>query len=91
MHIRSIKNREHLFQVRELATSTNMDNLSISESWLNSTVIITQAEVEIPGYRLHRLDRKLKKGAGVRIYVRNDFKSNIIQNLSTISTNGFHQ
>lgn len=89
MHIRSIKNREHLFQVRELATSTNMDNLSISESWLNLTV--TKAEVEIPGYRLHRLDRKLKKGAGVRIYVRNDFKSKIIQNLSTISTNGFHQ
>ena len=41
----------------------NYDVLVISESWLNSTT--TDAEVEIAGYKITRLDRTKKIGGGV--------------------------
>ena len=41
----------------------NYDILALSESWLNSTV--TNAEVEIKGFTLTRLDRLGKTGGGV--------------------------
>ena len=40
----------------------NYDILALSESWLNSTV--TNAEVEIEGFKLTRLDRLGKTGGG---------------------------
>ena len=55
LNVRSIKNRNHLIQVRELVRDSNYDILALSESWLNSTV--TNAEVEIKGFKLTRLDR----------------------------------
>ncbi len=61
----------------------------MSESWLNSTT--TNAEIEIPGYKIHRLDRKHKKGGGVCIYTRKDFKVTMLKELSYISTSDFHQ
>ena len=66
-----------------------MDILAISESLLNSST--SNAEVEIIGYKLHRLDRLHKKGSGVCIYVRNNFKTNRLKDLSYISTSAFHQ
>ena len=46
--------------------------LAISESWLNSKV--RNAEVEMDGYELFRLDRVHKPGGGVCGYVRTDIK-----------------
>ena len=40
----------------------NYDVLAISESWLNSTT--TNAEVEIAGYKITKLDRTKKIGGG---------------------------
>ncbi len=64
-----------------------MDILAISESWLNSSM--SNAEVEIIGYKLHRLDRLHKKGGGVCIYACNNFKTKILKDLSYISTSGY--
>ncbi len=66
-----------------------MDNFAISEYWLNSST--SNAEVEILVYKLHRLDRLPKKGGGVCIYVRNNFKTKRLKDLSYISTSDFHQ
>ena len=63
LNARSIKNREHLAQIKELVNDENVDVLAVSESWLNSST--TNAEVDISGYKIYRLDRKHKKGGGV--------------------------
>ena len=42
------------------------DVLAVSESWLNSTV--TNAKVEIEGYKLTRLDQLGKAGGKVCLY-----------------------
>ena len=76
----SLRNTEHLIQVRELAKLENIDVLTISETWLNLTV--TNKEIIIEGYKLHRLDCLHKKGGGVCLYIRNDIKANILKDIS---------
>ena len=67
--------------------------LAISESWLNSSV--KNAEVEIDGYSLSRLDRSRKieneSGGGVCVYMRKTLKSKVLKDLSGILDTGFHQ
>ena len=57
--------------------------LAISESWLNSSV--KNAEVEIDGYSLSRLDRprnmKNEFGGGVCAYMRKTLKSKVLKDL----------
>ena len=89
LNIQSIKNRNHLIQIRQLVSDNKVDVLAISETWLNSSIL--NAEVEIQGYRIHRLDRKYKRGGGVCIYVRNNLKSKVLKDLSYISNLGLHQ
>ena len=50
--------------VREF-TLEHKPDIAISESWLNSTV--TNAEIEIEGFKVIRLDRLHKIGGGVCI------------------------
>ena len=66
-----------------------LDILTISESWLNSSV--ADVEVEFPGYNLFRLDRDYKVGGGVCVYVNSSFKCSRLNELSYISNSGFHQ
>ncbi|XP_068737945.1 uncharacterized protein [Montipora capricornis] len=70
-----------------------MQILAISESWLNSSV--KNAEVEIDGYSLLRLERprniKNEFGGGVCAYMRKTLKSKVLKDLSGISDTGFHQ
>ena len=89
LNIQSIKNRNHLIQIRELISDNKVDVLAISETWLNSS--ISNAEVEIQGYKIHRLDRKRKRGGGVCIYIRNNLKSKVLNDLSYISDLGLHK
>lgn len=63
VNIRSLRNTTHLVQLREFAESNKPDVLTISESWLNTT--ITNCEIRIDGYELFRLDRLYKTGGGV--------------------------
>ena len=65
LNIRSLKNRNHLIQIREHLRHTDYDILALSETWLNSTV--TNAEVEIKDYKLTRLDR-IGKLEGVFVF-----------------------
>ena len=81
MNVRSLKNRDNLIQLRELNGEHQYDILTISESWLNSTV--KNSEVEIEGYRLLRLDRLGKRGGGVCVFTRNSLKTKIIKDIPT--------
>ena len=86
LNVRSLKNRDNLIQLRQLIYEQQHDILTISESWLNSTV---NSEVEIEGYKLLRLDRH--HGGGVCVFTHNSLKTKIIKDISVISSTGFHQ
>jgi hypothetical protein len=51
LNAQSLKNRDHLIQIRVIAQ--NVDILAISESWLNSS--ISNAEIEIQDYEVAAL------------------------------------
>ena len=89
LNIRSLKNRNHLIQLRNIAEEKNYGIIAISESWLNSTV--SNAEVEIVGYKLSILDRLNKTGGGVCVYTRRSLKTKVLRDLTGISNSGFHQ
>lgn len=89
LNIRSLRNIVHLTEVKELVKSNNIDILTISESWLNSSV--TNREIAIDDYKLHRLDRLHKKGGGVCAYIKKNIKASVIKDLSKVSVSNFHQ
>ena len=68
LNARSLKNRSHIVQMRELMREKDYDVLAVSESWFNSTV--SNAEIEMVGYKVMRLDRLDKIGGGVCMYTR---------------------
>ena len=73
LNIRSLKNRNHILQLREFVRVTNYHIIILSETWLNKSV--KNAEVEIKGYKIFRLDRKDKRGGGVCAYIRSPLKA----------------
>ena len=89
LNIRSLRNNVHLIQLRELVRLAKFDIITISEKWLNTSV--TSAEVNMDGYKLIRLGRLHKRGGGVCAYIRKDFKSVVLKDLSYISERNFHQ
>ena len=89
LNIRSLKNKDHLTQLRLLMSDKNYDVLAISETWLNSTV--TDAELKLEGRKIFRQDRKNQEGGGVCVYTRASFKTKVLKEISGISDLGFQQ
>ena len=79
----------HLLQLLEFIRAKNYHIITLSETWLNKSV--KNAEVEIEGYKIFRLDRTGKRGGGVCAYIRTPLKEHILKGLSTTSTNWFEQ
>ena len=46
--------------------------MGLSESWLDKSV--TDSEIAVPGFRMHRMDRN-RRGGGVLVYVSEDVRS----------------
>ena len=67
----------------------DFDILTISETWFTSSV--SNSVVEIPGYKVYRLDRLGKAGAGVCAYVKSTLKVKVLKDLTEISESGLHQ
>ena len=67
-----LKCRQHFTETKELALERDFDILTISETWFNSSV--TNSAVEIPGYKVFRLDRLGKAGAGVCAHLKSTLK-----------------
>lgn len=65
------------------------DILSISDTWFNSSV--TNASVEIPGYRIFRLHHIGKTGAGVWAYIKSALKVTVLKDLTGITESGLHK
>ena len=89
LNIRSLKNRTHLIQLKDLVLKNKYDVFAVSESWLNSSV--TNAEVSLEGYKIFRLDRTQRAGGGVCVYIRNLLRVNVLKDLTQTSTTGFQQ
>ena len=89
LNIRSLKNRDHIVQLRLLVRQIRHEIITISETWLNSTV--SNADIELEGYKILRLDRLGKAGGGVCMYYRNDLKVSHLKELSSISSLGFRE
>ena len=89
LNVRSLKNIAHLLEVKELVKFNNIDILTISETWLNSTV--TNSEIAIENYKIYRLDRLHKKGGGVCAHIKKNLKATVLEQLSQISESNFHQ
>ncbi|CAB4040401.1 Hypothetical predicted protein [Paramuricea clavata] len=89
LNIRSLRNIVHLTEVKELVKLNNIDVLTISESWLNSSV--ANREIAIDDYKIHRLDRLHKKGGGVCAYIKKNIKATVLKDLSKVSVSNFHQ
>ena len=89
LNIRSLKNRNHILQLREFVRVTNYHIIILSETWLNKSV--KSAEVEIEGYKIFRLDRNDKRGGGVCAYIRSPLKAQILKDLSGTSAAWFQQ
>ncbi|CAH3155403.1 unnamed protein product, partial [Pocillopora meandrina] len=84
-----LKCKQHFTETKELALERDFDMLTISETWFNSSV--TNSVVEIPGYKVFRLDRLGKAGAGVCACVKSTLKVNVQKDLTEISESGLHQ
>ena len=89
LNVRSLKRRVHFIQVKDTILSNDFDVFTISESWLDSSV--TDLEIEIPGYNIFRVDREQQRGGGVCAYVKQCLKTEVLREISGISTNGLHQ
>ena len=93
LNVRSLKTRQQLIQVRNLMVEKKYAILAILASWLNSSV--KNAEVEIDGYSLLRLDRprniKNEFGGRVWAYMRKTLKAKVLKDLSGIPDTGFYQ
>ena len=76
-------------QFKEFLSKTKTEALTLSETWLNTT--ITNAEIYIEGYTLYIQDRLNKRGGGVCAYIRNDIKVSKLKEISSVSENYFHQ
>jgi exonuclease III len=64
LNIRSLKKRDHYIQVKNLVTESDFDIITISETWLNIS-LVHDSEIAILGYTLQRHDRQDKLGGGV--------------------------
>ena len=64
-----------LDELRMLAVDSNPDIICIVETWLSQD--ITNEEVSIPGYLLHRKDRN-RNGGGVLMYTRDSLNVKIL-------------
>ena len=72
-----------------MARDKNYEVISLSETWLNSSV--KNAEINIEGYKLFGQDRLGMRGGGVGVYIRDPLKAKVLKDISSISDSGFHQ
>ncbi len=66
LNVRSIINK--IDEIRMLMSRNKLDVLTLSETWLDSS--IDDFEINVHGYTIHRSDRN-RNGGGVAIYVTN--------------------
>ena len=89
LNARSLKCRDHFVLVKETIVDNKFDVFTISESWLDNSV--NDLEIEVPDYNLYRIDRQNKKGGGICAYISRNYKTELIRDISHVTSLGFHQ
>ncbi|PFX14453.1 hypothetical protein AWC38_SpisGene21387 [Stylophora pistillata] len=84
----SLKRREQFILVEETILENKFHVFTVEETWLDDS--ISDLNIEIPGYHLFQVDRQ-KRGGEVCIYVSHSYKTELLSDISNMSTNGFHQ
>lgn len=62
--------------------------MAVAETWLNES--ISNSELFVNGFRIHRIDRDYNRGGGILILVRNSLASEIENSIMTHSTELLH-
>lgn len=79
LNVRSLVNK--IDDIQSLIYENPFDIFTISESWLNSSIL--DSEVSLHGYTLVRQDRKNKRGGGTAIFIRDGIPYTHRSDLST--------
>ena len=75
-HLNARSLPRHFDEVSRLVINTDFDIISLSESWLNKS--ISNNNIKIAGYKMFRRDRAIRGGGGVCMYVKDSYKSKVI-------------
>ena len=62
-------------ELRQLVTLHDYDIISVTESW--ATAGIRDAELSVEGFSMYRVDRRVTRGGGVVLYVKENLRSSI--------------
>ena len=80
----------NFYLLKQTVTTNNFDIFTVSESWLDRTVC--NADILIPGYTTFRQDQgPHKRGGGVLGYVKDIYKTCVIEKWSSVSESNFQQ
>ena len=71
-NIRSLKNK--LTELKALVNIENPDIIGLTETWLKCDTNEFESEFNLEGYTILKNDRKIKKGGGVLLYVKDNLK-----------------
>lgn len=66
-----------LDELREILSVSEVDVISISETWLNEKV--STSVLKIDGYQIVRNDRSGRLGGGIALFIRNGLKFNVLK------------
>ena len=76
INVQSLMDSDHFSEFCSLFGDSEFDIIAISETFLKPS--ITDSAVNLPGYFVYRKDRKVKRGGGVAVYVRDSLKCKIL-------------
>ena len=77
LNVRSLRSRENFYLVSDTITVNSFDIFTISETWLETST--SDADIQVPGYALYRLDRGMQKaGGGLCIYIKDCYKASVV-------------
>lgn len=81
IHINPGSFKKHIGEFKTLINDVNVHAVAVSETWYNNS--LNDRFVSIPGFTLIRHDRTGKRGGGVAIYLRENFKFRIVKKSSS--------
>ena len=70
-------------ELRQSVILHGYDIISVMETW--ATAGINDAELSIEGFSMYRVDRKVTRGGGVVLYIKESLRSSIDNKLMSVN------